>query len=173
MRDWLRTVLFVSAFSPALITLAYVRYDVHGWRTDVFQLGIIGLIGSAIPFAIMMLIKKQGEDFQIQVKKIESNDFMLLAFIGSYLLPLVLKGTDVSVNAIAAILAIAGMVLWLMSSLPAHPLMRAMKFKFYKIESSNGVVYTLVSKRAILDPKDICLVKRISPNMLMEDDARV
>ena len=166
MRDWLRTVLFMSAFSPALITLAYVRYDVHGWHTDVIQLGIIGLIGSAIPFAIMMLVKKQGEAFQIQVKKVESNDFMLLAFIGSYLLPLVLKGTDVSVNAIAVMLSIAGMVLWLMSSLPAHPLMRAMKFKFYKIESSNGVVYTLVSKRAILDPRDIGLVKRISPNML-------
>ena len=78
-----------------------------------------------------------------------------------------------SVNAIAAILAIAGMVLWLMSSLPAHPLMRVMKFKFYKIESSNGVVYTLVSKRAILDPRDIGLVKRISPNMLMEDGTHV
>lgn len=173
MRDWLRTVLFLSALSPALITLAYVRYDVHGWSIDVFQLGIIGLLGSAIPFAIMMLVKKQGEAFQIQVKKVESNDFMLLAFIGSYLLPLVLKGTDVSVNAIAAILVIAGMVLWLMSSLPAHPLMRTMRFKFYKIESSNGVVYTLVSKRAILDPRDIGIVKRISPNMLMEEDPRV
>lgn len=173
MRDWLRTVLFVSAFSPALITLAYVRYDLHGWRTDVLQLGIVGLIGSVIPFAIMMLVRTQGEAFKIQVKKIESSDFMLLAFIGSYLLPLVLKGTDVSVNAIAAILATAGMVLWLMSSLPAHPLMRAMRFKFYKVESSNGVVYTLVSKRAILDPRDIGLVKRISPNMLMEKDARV
>ena len=94
---------------------------------------------------------------------------MLLAFVGSYLLPLVLKGTDVSVNAIAVILAIAGVVLWLMTSLPSHPLMCAMRFKFYKVELSNGVVYTLVSKRAIFDPKNIGLVKRISPNMLMEE----
>lgn len=78
-----------------------------------------------------------------------------------------------SVNAIAVILTIVGMVLWLMNSLPAHPLLRAMRFKFYKIESSNGVVFTLVSKRVILDPRDIGPVKRISPNMLMEDDPRV
>ncbi len=173
MRDWLRTVLFASAFSPALITMAYVRYDVHGWRTDVLQLGTIGLIGTAIPFAIMILIRKQGEAFKIQVKKIESNDFMLLAFIGSYLLPLVLKGTDVSVNAIASILAIAGMVLWLMSSLPAHPLLRLMRFKFYKIEASNGVVYTLISRRAILDPRNVDLVKKISSNMLIEEGSHV
>lgn len=173
MRDWLRTVLFASAFSPALITMAYVRYDVHGWRTDVLQLGTIGLIGTTIPFAIMMLIRKQGEAFKIQIKKIESNDFMLLAFIGSYLLPLILRGTDVSVNAIASILAIAAMVLWLMSSLPAHPLLRLMSFKFYKIEASNGVVYTLISRRAILDPRNVDLVKKISPTMLIEEGSHV
>lgn len=173
MRDWLRTVLFMSAFSPSLITLAYVRYDVYGWRIDVFQLGFIGLVGSAIPFSIIMLVKNQGEGFKIQVKKIESNDSMLLAFIGSYLLPLVLKGTEVSVNAIAGVLSIAGVVLWLVSSLPAHPLMRAMKFKFYKIEASSGMVYMLVSKRVILDPRDVGLVKKISPNMLMEESVSV
>lgn len=173
MRDWLRTLLFLSAFSPALITLSYVRYDIHGWHTDVIQLGIIGLIGSTLPLAIMALVKSQGESFQIQVKKIEYSDFMLLAFIGSYLLPLVLKGADVSVSAIVVILAIAGVVLWLISSLPAHPLLRAMRFKFYKIESSNGVVYTLVSRREIFDTKDIGLVKRISQSMLMETKTHV
>lgn len=173
MRDWLRTVLFVSAFSPALITMAYVRYDVYGFRTDVLQLSLIGLIGSTIPMSIMTLVRSQGESFSIQAKKIESSDFMLLAFIMSYILPLILKGADVSVNTIALILAIAAVVLWLTSSLPAHPLLRAMNFKFYKIESSSGVVYTLVSKRSILDPRDICFVKRISQNMVVEDDARV
>ncbi len=173
MRDWLRTVLFVSAFSPALITMAYVRYDIYGWRTDVLQLGIIGLIGSMIPLAIMKLVKSHGESFRIQAKKIESNDFMLLAFVGSYLLPLVLKGTDLSVNAIAAILTAAGVVLWLISSLPAHPLLRVMRFRFYKFESSNGVIYTLITKREIRDPREIGVVKRISQNMLMEDNVSV
>ena len=173
MRDWLRTVLFLSAFSPALITMAYVRYDVHGWGTDVLQLGIIGLIGSMIPFAIIALVKTHGEAFNINAKKVESNDFMLLAFIGSYLLPLVLKGAEVSVNAIAVVLVITAAILWLVSSLPAHPLLRAMSFKFYKIESSNGMVYTLIAKREILDPKDIGFVKRISKNMLMEVETGV
>ena len=173
MRDWLRTVLFLSAFSPALITMAYVRYDVHGWDTDVLQLGIIGLIGSMIPFAIMSLVKAHGEVFNINAKKVESNDFMLLAFIGSYLLPLVLKGAEVSVNAIAVVLVITAVILWLVSSLPAHPLLRAMSFKFYKIESSNGLVYTLIAKREILDPKNIGFVKRISKNMLMEVETGV
>jgi uncharacterized membrane protein YbaN (DUF454 family) len=173
MRNWLRTVLFVSAFSPALITMSYVRYDVYGWRTDVIQLGIIGLIGSTIPLAIMALVKSQGETFRIQVKKIESSDFMLLAFIGSYLLPLILRCTYASVNSIAVILAIVGVVLWLINSLPSHPLLRLMNFKFYKIESYNGFVYILISKRTIIDPADIEFVKKISSGMLMEDKQHV
>lgn len=50
------------------------------------------------------------------------------------------------------------------SSSPAE----SMWFKFYEIESSNDVGYTLVSKTAILDFRDIGPVKRISQNMLME-----
>ena len=38
----------------------------------------------------------------------------------------------------------------------------------YKIESDNGVVYTLISKRNIRDPKTITEVKLISNNMIME-----
>lgn len=173
MRDWLRTLLFVSAFSPALITMAYVRYDIYGWRVDVFQLGFVGLIGSAIPFAIIALVESQGESFKIQIKKIESGDFMLLAFIGSYILPLVLRGADVSVNAIAVILLVLGGVLWMTSSLPAHPLLRIMRLKFYKVESSSGVVYILITKREILDPKNIGSVKKISQSMLMEEVSHV
>lgn len=172
MRNWLRTFLFISAFSPALLTLAYVKYDTYGWRADVIQLLIIGVLGSTIPIAIIKLVNQQGESFQIQVKKIESSDFMLLAFVGSYLLPLVLKGAEISVNVIAAVLATAGVILWLISSLPAHPLLRILKFKFYKLESSAGMVYTLISTREIRDPKDIKFVKKLSATMLIEDESR-
>jgi hypothetical protein len=169
MRDWLRTLLFMSAFSPALITLAYVRYETNGWSTGIPQLAFIGALGSALPFMIMTLLRRHGEVFRIQIKKIESNDFMLVAFLVSYLLPLVLMGASVSVNTIFVILLVLGLVLLLTSSLPAHPLLRVlMRFKFYKVEASNGVVYTMISKRLILDPKDIKLAKRISPTMLME-----
>lgn len=156
MRNWLRTFLFISAFSPALLTMAYVRYDIYGWRTDVVQLIAIGLLGYFFPFSVIKLIRTQGESFPIQVKKIESNDFMLFAFISSYLFPLIAKGADISINAIALILVIAGFVLWLISSLPAHPLLRVLRFRFYKLESSTGMVYTLISKRDIRDRSTSC-----------------
>lgn len=169
MRNWLRTLLFVSAFSPALITMAYVRYDLYGWRVDVCQLLIIGILGTLIPLAIVQLVRSHGEVFVIHVKKIESNDFMLLTFVGSYMLPLISRGAEVSANSIFVLLFIAAAILWLVNYVPAHPLLRVFKFKFYKLESSAGMVYTLISKRNIRDPKEVKMVVKLSETMLMEE----
>jgi hypothetical protein len=168
MRNWLRTLLFISAFSPALLTLAYVRFGAVGWRTDVLQLVVIGVIGSLLPLAIASLIAKQAETIGIQAKKIESNDIVLLGFVVSYLVPLVGKGADMSVDAIALLLLGIGGLMWLITSLPAHPLLRVLRFRFYKLESSTGMVYTLISKREIRDPREVKAVKKISESMLME-----
>lgn len=168
MRNSLRTLLFISAFSPALLTLAYVRYDEFGWRTDVIQLIAIGALGSLLPLAIVSLIAKHGEQFVIQAKKVESNDIVLLGFVASYLVPLVGKGADMSLNAIALLLLGIGALMWLITSLPAHPLLRVLRFRFYKLESSTGMIYTLISKRQIRDPRDVKAVKKISDSMLME-----
>ncbi len=169
MRNWLRTILFISAFSPALITMAYVKYDIYGLNREVIQLVIIGVLGTLLPIAIMRLVSEQGESFYIKVRKIESNDFILFAFIGSYLLPLVLKGTELSVSAIMTILFILGLILWLVNSIPTHPLLRMMRFKFYKLESTSGMVYILISKRQIKHPLEITSVKKISDTMLIEE----
>lgn len=69
MRNALRTILFLSAYSPVLLTLAYVRWDMYGFRTDVWQCIIVGCIGSSIPLMIIKLIAKTGESFAFTAKK--------------------------------------------------------------------------------------------------------
>ncbi|WP_320151137.1 hypothetical protein [uncultured Tolumonas sp.] len=169
MKNWLRTLLFISAFSPAFLSLAYVRYDLHGLTTDVIQLIFIGLVGLSFPVLILKLVKRHGESFIIQIKKIESNDFMLLGFIFSYISPFILRGADISLNTIMFIVLVLCIILWTINTLPSHPLLRFLKFRFYKVESSSGVVYILIARREILDPKQIKSVRKISSAMLIEE----
>lgn len=168
MRNWLKTLLFVSAFSPVLITLAYIRYDLYGQRVDVYQLVFVGVVGSILPIFIMKLIARSGESLRFDAKKIESNDFMLFAFVASYFSPFLIKASVLSLAEVLVILAAIGFMLWLIGSMPAHPLLRFFKFKFYKVESASGVVYVLISRRELKDPKDIKVVKKISDSMLMQ-----
>lgn len=168
MRNSLKTLLFLSAFSPVFLTLAYIRYEMHGMQIDVIQLAFIGVIGTTIPLMIMKLLTRSSESVAFSAKKIESNDFMLLAFVASYFVPIILKASDINMVATILVTGTIAIILWLVSSIPSHPLLRAFKFRFYKVESASGVVYTLISKRDILDPKEIKNVKKISSSMLME-----
>lgn len=170
MRPILRTTLFLSAFSPSLLTLAYVKYAEHGLTGEFYQLLIVGVLGVLLSLAILKLTEAEGEIFPIEAKKIESNDSMLLAFVASYSLPLIMKGLDLSFNSIALATACIGGILWLTSSLPTHPILRLIKWRFYKIESSKGVVYTLITKRNLIRPSEIKFVRKISESMLLDCD---
>jgi hypothetical protein len=59
-------------------------------------------------------------------------------------------------------------VAWFVSNIPSHPILYLIKFRFYKVESIDGMVYTLITKRIIRSPIDINQVSKLSSTMLME-----
>lgn len=169
MRDWLRALLFVSAFSPALLTTAYAKYSQSGLSPPVLQLSIVGVIGTLMPLLILKELKNRGEVFDVTAKKVESNDVLLLAFISSYVVPLVTRLPDMSVGAISLTLLTIFFICFLVTSVPAHPIMRLLKYRFYKVELSDGTVRTVISKRDDLNPAALTSVKRISATLLMDN----
>lgn len=111
---------------------------------------------------------KSSETLTFDAKKIESNDFMLFAFVSSYLIPIIVRASDLPFDAVVLVTIVIVSIFWFISSVPVHPLLRILSFRFYKIESSSGVVYILISKRKIRDPKTVNFVKKISEDMLVE-----
>lgn len=168
MRNWLKTLLFVSAFSPTLLALAGVRYYSTGIDTVFYQLVCISLLGICLPFMILAWIKKETESINFTAKKVESADYLLLVFIGSYTVPIIMKVSEIDFGITSLIIGILFLVAWLISHIPSHPILYIAKFRFYKVESENGMVYTLITKRQIRNPKSIKSVKQISNSMLME-----
>lgn len=168
MRNWLKTILFVSAFSPTLLALAGVRYYSTGIDTVFYQLVTISLLGITLPFLILAWMEKQSEIINFKAKKVESADYLLLVFIASYTAPIIMKVAEIDFGMTLLITGILIIVAWLMSHIPMHPILYIAKFRFYKIESDSGMVYTLITRREIKSPQSIKSVKKISNNMLME-----
>lgn len=168
MRNGLKTLLFLSAISPVFLVLSYVRFDSSGLDAPVIQLLVIGLIGCIIPILIMMLAVRTGEEFSFEAKKIESNDFALIAFVVSYFVPILLKAANLEFQFIIVIVLAVSVLLWVTTNIPAHPLLSVMRYKFYKVESASGVVYSLVTRKKLLKPQDIKKVTKISDSMLLE-----
>lgn len=86
----------------------------------------------------------------------------------TYIFPFFGRAADVTVGIVVALIFVVWAVCWFTDATTPSPLMRVMGFRFYKAEASNGMVYTLITNRQIIDPSDVRLVKRISASMLFE-----
>jgi len=168
MRNWLKTALFVSAFSPALVSIAVSRYFASGFVWDQAFYAFFGLSGMLVTFYVTDALRWYGESFRFKARKVEPNDALMLAFVVSYFLPFFGKAAEITPTFTLMLLALAAAVLWFMSSAPPSPAMRLLGFRFYKVESDNGMVYTVITQRDLLDPSDIKQVKRISKYTLIE-----
>ena len=164
----MKTILFVSAFSPTLLVLAGVRYYSGVVDALFYQLIVISLIGVTLPFLILSWVKSQTEALNFTAKKVESADYYLLVFLASYASPIIMKIAEIDFGLMLLTVGVIFVVAWVISNIPSHPVLYVAKFRFYKIESESGMVYTLITRREIRNPKNITLVKQISNSMLME-----
>lgn len=168
MNAFARTLLFLTAFSPVLFSIAVVRFQDFGWSSEILQYLIIGVLGSLISFLIIKGLSSRGEVIPFKAKKIESNDFVILGFIFSYLSPFAAKAAGASFDAIVIFVLLLGCVLWFIQSIPAHPVLRLFSIRFYKVESDNGMVYTLISRIELRSPSQLQQVQMISSTMLLK-----
>ncbi len=169
MRNWLKTILFVSSFSPTLLILAGVRYYAIGKLDSlVIQLSIISIIGIVLPFLILALVRKESQRVNFSAKKVESADYYLLVFLGSYASPIVMKIAEINFLMAAITVGLIFVVAWFVSNIPSHPILYLFKFRFYKVESNDGMVYTLITRRIIRSPSNVTRVMKLSSAMLME-----
>lgn len=164
----MKAALFVSTFSPALISVGIARLYSGAVFWDSIYYIVAGLIGTLSVVYILSALRWHGEVFPFQAKKIESNDALLFGVIFTYIFPFFVRAADITIGIIAALIAFVWAVFWFTDLPAASPLMRLLGFRFYKAEASNGMVYTLISNRQILDPNEVKSVKKISAFMLLE-----
>jgi len=168
MNSFIRTILFLSAFSPVMFTLAYVRYDMFGWSAEIAQLLVIGVLGSLLPWLILKELAKRSEVIPFRAKKVEPTDFMLIVFLFSYVTPLVGRFAGMDFGHIMIVMVAFAVMCWLVQSIPAHPILRLFSIRFYKIESDGGMVYTLISREELRSPTQVNHVHLISSTMLLK-----
>jgi hypothetical protein len=170
MRNGLKALLFLSAFSPALVSVGAARLISGGQFWDAIYYVVAGAMGSLSAVYILAALKWHGESFPFQAKKIESNDALLLGIIATYIFPFFLRAADITVGIVIGILIALWVVFWFTDAPTPSPLLRILGLRFYKVESINGMVYTLIARREILDPSNVKMVKKISGSMLLKVD---
>lgn len=172
MRNWLKTLLFLSAFSPALLSIAASRLFTQGFSVDQIYYGLAGIFGVLAGAGIMRFLRHYGEVLTFKAKKIEATDSAMLAVVATYIVPFIGRAADITLMFILCLTILLATVLWLTSSLIPHPALRLLKYRFYKVESDKGVVYTVITRRDLDDPADLTKIRKITSSMLVEADEK-
>lgn len=84
----------------------------------------------------------------------------------SYFIPLITKLDDLQM--LAWVSVVAAVLLATLEAIPCHPMLHVLRYRFYKVEGDNGMVYTLISRRRLLSAADIKSVRQLSPQLLLE-----
>ncbi|MCF4123937.1 hypothetical protein [Methylobacterium sp. SyP6R] len=168
MRNWLKTLLFLSTFSPSLMSIGLSRIWSQGFAVEDSFYILSGAAGFSLGAIIIRSAEKHSETINFSAKKIEANDALMLGVFGTYIIPFLGVASNITFTTVVLIILVFAALLWLVSSILPHPMLRILGYKFYKVESATGVVYTLLARRELLDPKNIKQVKKISNSMLVE-----
>ncbi|MEN9902246.1 MAG: hypothetical protein RL651_910 [Pseudomonadota bacterium] len=166
MNTVIRSLFFASAFAPAVLVSAFLQLVEVGGTVVVFSWIFASTLTCLLPLLIIKAASRQSEQLQFVAKKIDSQDWLVVVFVVTYFIPLVTKIQDLQV--FVPIFLVASVILATLDAIPCHPVLHLFRFRFYKIEAVNGMVYTLIARRRILSSSDLQTVKQLSPQLLLE-----
>ena len=166
MNAIIRTLFFLSAIAPAVVVSAAVHLYKKGGSNDTYGWVAAGALACVFPFLVIRAAVTQTASLDFSAKKIDSQDWLLVVFVVSYFIPLITKLEDLQMLALISI--IAAVLLATLEAIPCHPILHVFRYRFYKVEGVNGMVYTLISRRSLLSAADIKSVRQLSPLLLLE-----
>lgn len=166
MNTTIRTLFLLSAFAPAVFFAAIAQVYKHGGSMEAYGWIGGGALACVLPLLIISAASKQLSTISFSAKKVESQDWMLVGILISYFVPIITNLNDLGVLALIAV--IAAVVLATLDAIPGHPVLHIFRYRFYKVEGANGMVYILIAKRKLLSAADVKSVRQLSAQLLLE-----
>lgn len=161
-----RTLFFLSAIAPAVVVSAAAQIYKHGGSNQAYGWIAAGALACVFPFLVIRAATSQAEVLVFSAKKIDSQDWLFIAIVVSYFIPLISNLEDLRV--LTLLVVVAAVLLATLDAIPCHPMLHVLRYRFYKVEGANGMVYTLIARRKLLSAADIKSVRQLSTQLLLE-----
>jgi len=163
-----KLLLAFSAMSPVALTWAIADYSRSGYRKEQL-IAILSAAGlTMICWGLLRIGGKSLTKITFGVDELKAVDNEVVAYIVTYLFPLVAPATDVSVPAQAFVFGLLALVLSTSNAFTFNPIMSLLGYHFYEVKCNTGVSYLLLSKNDITDVKAITKVGRLSKHLMLD-----
>lgn len=161
-------LLALTALSPAALTWAIADFSKRGYQPS--QMIVLAAALSLI-LSCMVLLRHAGKaltriSFTVQTIKAVDNE--VVAYVVTYLFPLVAPAADVSVLSQLFVLLVLAIVLSTSHAFTFNPILTFVGYHFYEAQASTGVTYLLLSKNDITDVRSVKEVGRLSKHLVLD-----
>lgn len=170
-------IYYFSAEAPILLVLSIMwLVEKSAWKKPImisWKVPALLLIASVIlVIAFVLFFNRAKADLSlinITGTDYRSADGWLVAYVGTYLLPLTSIGWgDIAWVVLASVLIILMLVLTFSDHVTPHPLLFCMGYHFYEVDVEGAASgYTVISKRQIRNVADFKKVSRVFEFLLI------
>jgi hypothetical protein len=164
-------LLVLSAMAPIAVVYSWVAY-----QDNRFYVAIILVIICVILVLVCILVLDQSkaklERFPFKPVSVEAADRENVAYLLLYLSPLFTdKLSDLNVSIIAPTMIIFALLSSTGNSYHFNPLLGLFGWHFYKVASTEGVVYVLITKKHLRNTSQISQVGQLTDYILIDLEA--
>lgn len=165
-----RFLFALAAISPVAVVWAIVDIERHGFSFRQAAVLSVGVLVGLMCWLLLRYARSHLTKTSFPVTEIKAVDNEVVAYVVTYLFPLVAPSSSASLVSQALIVLVLGFVLAASNAFTFNPLLTLLGYHFYEVKGAAGVTYLLISKNDITDVKRIQHVGRLSRHLMLHLD---
>lgn len=168
-----KALLVCTSIAPVLFTLAFIEFrDGNFWFGGARYVLIASLL-AVVCWAVLHAADRQLQVVPFKISSASTADKEVLGFLLTYVIPLLFAGTGANattldVGTITFLILLFGFVVWGTHAYDFNPLMGVLGFHFYEVTNSQGISYVLISRKHIVNVKDVGCVVQLTEYVVLE-----
>lgn len=163
-----KTLLIMSAIAPIGLVYAWVAFSECRYRLALILVG--GCIALVLACAVLLKqAKKTLERFPFKPSSVEAADRENIAFMLLYLSPLfTAQFGQLNMNLLIPTILVFALLTATGYNYHFNPLLGLVGWHFYKVTSSEGVTYVLITKKQLRNTAEIEQVGQLTEYILID-----
>lgn len=162
-----RFLFALSSLAPVALTWAIADVDKNGFALrQAYAIAIaVGLL--VICYGVLSTAHRSSTRVSFAVTDIKAVDNEVVAYIVTYLFPLIAPADGVGVTSLIFVFLLLAIVMATSNAFTFNPLLTILQYRFYEVRCTSGVTYLLLSKHDISDLKQVASVGRLSRHLVL------
>lgn len=166
-----KALLVCTSIAPVLFTVAFIEFREGNFWFSGARYVLIATLLALVCWAILHAASKQLQVLPFKISSASTADKEVLGFLLAYVIPLLFGGTtnfSLDLETVGFVIVLFAFVVWGTHAYDFNPLMGVLGFHFYEVTNSQGISYVLISRKHIVNVKDVTQVVQLTEYVVME-----